>query len=704
MKEIAKRHQDQLKRIKKNVEISHEYFEHNYRAFNEFRKFVYVTTLSDSDVALLERLKKPQLEFNTLEAYISRMVGEFSKQRPSFYVSASQNTANQQVDPRIIPLAEGYLRYKEYEARKNGTQDATYKDQLTGGFSVIKIWTEYKNQMSMQQDIKFGRVYDPTLCGFDPLAELPHKGDGKYCYQFYPMRREDFELEYPDVDVNDLKFTKSGHGLNWSYETNGVDALIVCEYSEKHRKKVKIAQLTNGEVIKSKDYEDFIEKFQQDGRIDQPPQIMSERTTTIENIHRYVFIENQVIEFVDTDFRYLPLVFFDGNSVQYRDTENAEMKQKTRPYVYHAKGIQKLKNFAGQSLANELENMVQHKFKVALASIPEQYLDAYKNYQIPNVMIYNHVDPDNPAIPIPPPMEIVRPPIPAEIINTFRLADETTQTILGSYDAALGINNNQLSGVAIVEGATQSNATAMPYIVANIQGMTQVGTIILDLMPKYLVTPATIPIIDKEGKQQFATINQPGTPSFEFGEDALNVEIEASVNFSIQKTRTLNQIISMMSASEMFSAFINSMGLKILIDNMDIRGAQELKELAAQFMAEQEQAKNNPPPPNPLVISAQAKMAEVQMKEKQNQIQNRLDAAKISIQQEQVNNDKLELASKIHSENIKTAVQVQKVDAERAGQAVELAVKAADMSHRHAKDVHEAASKILTDSEDNEEM
>ena len=62
-------------------------------------------------------------------------------------------------------------------------------------------------------------------------------------------------------------------------------------------------------------------------------------------------------------------------------------------------------------------------------------------------------------------------PAPPEIVQAFQGADSLMEQVLGSYDAALGINNNQLSGVAIVEGAYQSNAAAMPYIVGFMQGL-----------------------------------------------------------------------------------------------------------------------------------------------------------------------------------------------------------------------------------------
>lgn len=117
--------------------------------------------------------------------------------------------------------------------------------------------------------------------------------------------------------------------------------------------------------------------------------------------------------------------------------------------------------------------MVMKKWIVAKESIPSEYEEAYKNLQRASSLVYNSYDRNNPSVPCPPPREVQRMPMPQEVSAAFSIADQTTQAILGSYDASLGINNNQLSGVAIVEGATQSNATAMPFVVGHLQALTQ---------------------------------------------------------------------------------------------------------------------------------------------------------------------------------------------------------------------------------------
>ncbi len=500
--EIAKKYVEELPRLKKNVRNTYTYFQPNYKRFNEFRRFVFDSSLTDDDKLVLDALKKPKIEFNIGEAYISRLRGEFSKQQPSIVVTADDGA---KVSSELIDTVENHLRHILFDANKNGCEYNVYTDILSGGFSAIKVTTEYAHSMSFNQVIKFDRVYDPTLVGFDPLARQPHKGDGRFCFELFPKSREEFEEEYPNIDLHGVDFTRNVDGFNWSYSNNQEEILLICDFYEKKKRRKKIVELVNGHVMTMDDYADFVERWNASGMIEQAPAIKgSPRWTDIETICRYRFIETKMLEYVETDFPALPLIFVDGNSILIREgTNQGSFIQMTRPYIYHLKGLQQLKNFAGQTLANELENLVQHKFKVAKESLPDEqsYLDAYTNIQLANTLVYKAFKDNDPKQAVPAPMEIQRVPPPSEVISTFTLVDQMAQSILGSYDASLGINDNQLSGTAIVEGATQSNAAAMPYIVGFLQALTQIANIVVQMIPKYYKTSRTIPIVNAEGER-----------------------------------------------------------------------------------------------------------------------------------------------------------------------------------------------------------
>ena len=181
-KDVAKRYQDSLARIKKTVRNAHDYFKDNYDRYTEFRKFVFDSSLTNDEITLLMTMGRPQLEFNVLEAYVSRLLGEFSKQEPDIEVNAYDE---EKADPITIKVVEQHLKHVFMDSNNEHLRYEVYKDLLSGGFSAVKIYTEYEHPMSMNQVIKFSKC-EPTLTGFDKLARFSHKGDGQFCFELFP--------------------------------------------------------------------------------------------------------------------------------------------------------------------------------------------------------------------------------------------------------------------------------------------------------------------------------------------------------------------------------------------------------------------------------------------------------------------------------------------------------------------------------------
>ena len=695
-KDVANRYASNLARIKKTVRNAHDYFKSNYDRYTEFRKFVFESSLTNDEVTLLMTMGRPQLEFNVLEAYLSRLLGEFSKQEPDIEVNAYDED---DADPITIKVVQQHLKHVFMDNDNEHLRYEVYKDLLSGGFSAVKVYTEYEHKMSMNQVIRFTKC-EPTLTGFDKLARMSHKGDGSFCFELYPKSKDEFMVEYPDIPTNSLSFRRDFAGFNWSYLNDNSQIIVVADYYEKKQKEETIVQVRDGKVMTQSDYRKLVDEWDD---ITVPPSIVGKpRKTIIDKIVRYRLIENQVLEYEETDFEFLPIVFIDGNSLMIKTPLNGNIRQVTRPYVYHAKGAQRLKNYAGISLANEIENTVQHKFMVAKEALPkeEKFLDAYKDVQKETVLVYNSVHESNPEMPISNPIrEVQRIPAPPEITQAFTGSDSLIQNVLGSYDASLGINNNQLSGIAIVEGASQSNATAMPYVVGCLQGFQRLAQIYVDLMPKYMTTPRTIPIVDEDGKRHYVKINQSQGMPMEFNSNVLNVAIKAGASFQVQKSRTIMMVKEMMGMSPLFSQFMAEKGLNFILDNMEGKGIEELKALTkewvdqyqkekAQAMAAQQQQAQQ----NPAAMKGQIEMAKMQQAQQKSQMDFQLDMVKLQ-------QDEKKIMADLHLGKESANVQLVKALTERFAKQVDLELKGHDQNHRHAKETIETHHKLKHENE-----
>lgn len=257
---------------------------------------------------------------------------------------------------------------------------------------------------------------------------------------------------------------------------------------------------------------------------------------------------------------------------------------------------------------------------------------------------------------------------------------------------AMGVNENDISGIAIMQGAMHSNAAAMPYTVGFIRGWNRLGEIYLDMLPKYYVTPRTIPIIKPDGKRDFYEINKPGGIQMDYDASALEVQVEAGVNFAVQKQIALKAMIQLMQASPQFAQFMNQEGLEVLLDNLDIKGIDNIKSMAAEWMANQKkmqeqaaQAQQSQPTPEQMAEKQQQlEMMKVQQKAQEADRKAEVDLTKIAaddaVKNKEVDVKFLEVMTKIQNADLDAQLKSEQVAAEQARTAVDMAI---DVSKTH---------------------
>lgn len=686
---VAKTHKDQLQRIKDNISDSYVYFQKNRQYFNSMRNFVFNTTITDDQRSALQGLDMPLLEFNVLEAYISRLCGEFSKQIPGINVFADPTVS---VPPdNTIEFVQNHMRHIVTTMRAN----EIYKDLLSGGFSVLKVWTDYENHKTFKQKICIDRAYDPLLCGFAPDAQKPHKGDGSYCFELIPLSESQFRSLFGDVDVQNC-FTGSFENFKWGYKSQRKNVIIVCDYYEKKSRQFKLYELPNGMTLTEDEYQDYLNKFEINNDIRQPMIPVNTRKTNIPYVCRYRLVNDKVLEYVETQFTSLPLIFVDGNSITIRKGgDGGNIEQITRSYAHNAVGTQKLKNLAGQTIANHIETMVKHKMKIAIESIPKGLEEAYRNPQQASNYLYHQYSEDG-LQQYNPPQEVVPVQLPPEIVGTFMSADQTIQASLGSYDAALGINKNQLSGVAIVEGATQSNAAAMPFVMGYLDALQQAAEIILDQIPKIYVTPRSLPIINGEDKNEHVAVNDPSnpeSPQLKFNSDDLKVEVKAGVNFEVQKNRALQMLFELAQALPGMAQLINNpKGLSIVADNLSFKGADQIKQLAEKESEQMEANKGQPPPPNPVMVKLNLEQQKAASKDQN-------EKAGLSLKSQEIQNKRMEALLKASDSRFRTAADIENNRIIHAHKSVDQHLQATKIDNDFAKGLISSASNLMSQTE-----
>ena len=159
--------------------------------------------------------------------------------------------------------------------------------------------------------------------------------------------------------------------------------------------------------------------------------------------------------------------------------------------------------------------------------------------------------------------------------------------------------------------------------------------------------------------------------------------------------------MGLMGTSELFNRFMNEKGLPVLLDNIEIRGIDELKLMVNDWLKELQQEKQMAmqqaqQQQNPLDMKNKLDMAkiqqkgqEMQMKEKEHQMQFKIDV-------ERLKQDQMKLMSEVAIAKDSNVTQRMKAESERFSKQVDLAMKKKDMHHRHFKEAIELHHTIKT--------
>ena len=138
----------------------------------------------------------------------------------------------------------------------------------------------------------------------------------------------------------------------------------------------------------------------------------------------------------------------------------------------------------------------------------------------------------------------------------------------------------------------QSNNAAMPYVVNFLSALNQVAKVVMNLLPKYYKTARTVPVLYPNGKHAYIRINDRSSQkpvSIDFDKNDLEASVKAGANFDVQRNRALQTIVELMKSSETFKAMMETEGLPLLLDNIDIRGKDQLKKMSEQFLQQRKQ-------------------------------------------------------------------------------------------------------------------
>lgn len=604
-----------LKYLKDFVESWEEYWQPNNDRYNFTMYFVCVSTVSQGNGDELELMGRPPMQFNSIEAYGSKIMGEFADEEPGVEVSADDGVV---ADPQIaltVECIEAHMRHDLEHANNGNAGYKVMKDLVFGGFGCFEAYTDYAYKGSFDLCVPHQRV-NPTLCGWDVMAQESHKGDGRGCYKKIYMTKDAVRVKYGDEIAESIQYDAfSDSKFSWAYTSLKQQVACIVEFYWKDERLGKLVKLPKQlvmmpeyqsfgfkEVMDEREYKKLIKKWALSGPVLPPPKPINKRDETFCDIYRFTFCHNKLIKTEETDYDMLPLIFVEGNTVEVNNAQTGQaLRQICKSMFYNAIDAQRFKDFSGQSLAGRLEMMLNSYAIGAKESFDEQTLHNWLDPARPNLLTYAARDKD--GAPLPPPEVIQTPDVPQSILASFFGSDKVIETTMGFYDDRVA-NDPNSSGVAIKEATMQSQAAASPFRDGYLEGLNRLAQFKLNMYPKCFKTPRSIPILLESGKSGYAIINTdqlpPRSPEADpeltqtapvymnYDPNSLLVKVKSGPNSAMQKREALKEMNSLMSMAPQMQQFILGPCLELYLSNYEMRNIEQMKAMAGPWKKQQD--------------------------------------------------------------------------------------------------------------------
>jgi hypothetical protein len=459
--------------------------------------------------------ERPCLTINETRQFCLNIINDAKQNKPGVKVKPVGNGATYDA----AQVFEGVCRHIEYISNAQAAYDTATTFQVQGGIGWLRLATDYPdyNNESFDQEIFIRRVKDPLTVYLDPDIREADGSDARYGFVFDDMSRDVYKDKYPKF--KDLA-TKSPLDVtgDWLRE----DQVRVAEYyrvTETENELVSFVNpMTQQRETKRKSEAD---KDLMDFVIDDPQTQV--RNIKDRKIEWFLIAGDKIIDRSEWAGRYIPLIRVIGEET----VINGQLDRKG--HTRALKDPQRLANY-WYSAATEhvaLQSKTPYIGPMAAFENLETYWDS-ANTVNHAWLPYNAYD--DKGQPIPPPTR-QPPPIMADAyIKGLQLADQKMKQVAGQFEADLGMQGNERSGVAIQQRQRQGDNATYHYIDNLALAIRFLGKQLIDLIPKIYDTARIIKIMGEDGVEHEITVDPNAQQAYQAEQQENQSKIQAIFN------------------------------------------------------------------------------------------------------------------------------------------------------------------------------
>jgi len=505
---------------------------------------------------------RPCLTINQLPQFIRQVTNEQRQNRAAVNVSPTGDGATKET----AEVFQGMIRHIEYDSDADIAYDTAGQSAVTSGIGYFRFITEYADDQSFDQDIKFKRIRNPFTVYMDPASQEPDASDANWCFIAVDYTEEDYKREFPKsklAQTNDWE-SIGDQIIGWASK----DGCRVVEYFYKDYVEKTLVMLVDG----SKGY---LEDLPEDQH---PPQdrIKAKRTVAVPQVKWCKMNGIEVLDETDWLGKWIPVIPVLGDEL------DVNGKRILEGIVRHAKDPARMYNY-WVSAETEMIALAPKAPFIGVAGQFEGYEEKWTSANRKN-LAYLEYNPKTVAGNLAPPPQRNQYEPPIQAINHARLASrDDLKATTGIYASGLGDQGNEQTGRAILARQHQGQISNFHYIDNMTRAIRHAGRILVDLIPKIYDTERIVRIIAPDGGQKMVKVNGPTgevDPKtkveriYALGVGKYDVVVEAGPSYHTKREEAL---ASMLQLSQNYPKLMEVAG-DIVVGNMDWEGALEISE------------------------------------------------------------------------------------------------------------------------------
>lgn len=511
--------------------------------------------------------RKPILTFNKLPSFIALVIGNRRLSETAVRVLPDNGGTK-----AIARIRQGLIRSIEKNSVADRAYDNALEQAVISGVGNFRMVADYAGYDAFEQDLKVESLPDFTSVVWDRLIIDGTGRDARRCYVQDRIPTKEFKAKWPWAQTADLGSTMTLMTQLVATEWFTQDTVRVVSYWRMCHDLRTVALMQDGSIsdVTDKPKEEWLplvamhpvsgEPYIREAKRPYAEMYLCSATNILAGPYRM---------YCDR----IPVFRVPGWEI------NVAGSKQRFGLVRFMKDPQRLYNYWRSIQAEKMMQAPKAKWvatKKSVQGLEDKWRNAH-NSDDP-LLIWNDEETDKPPVMVPPvQME------PALAAEAMTLSQEM-RDISGLHEASLGMVSNEVSGKAINARQRVGELGTVIYTDNLNRAIEEFGRVCNQVIPRYYDTPRMVKVLGEEGVEDLVFINKPDDPESNIDTGKYSVTITTGPSYATKRMEAVETLTSLVnSAPEAMS-----LGLDIIVDNMDLPGAEKLakrlrKALPPQF-------------------------------------------------------------------------------------------------------------------------